>query len=517
MSFALVEVTGEGIMVEVNRRTHEEIVDKLLRTTDKKGIVEEFSKDVVLYCSILKDISKGKDSPNYYVLKKYTKNKMIVEKLLVKEAWTLLRHFISNGWIKEQDGNVFECNGECLSLSPVLVGGSIWEEGRLSKYTFSLSLAACVVCAIGVNVYLKESALSALPDEGRKIVKERKEKKLSLVEPDFKVEIEESPFAKQRKEEPYPYSSLGEDKESPAFGKSERTAVTSEGESNPIPQSKGVPALALRMPEIDKPEVRYTVAKIETDAIAKIEAEPKTNVKLPTDVKSEKSPESEAESKNPRPNGITIVKGDFVIRKSVKSWMDFKNENVVRQQFDYSCGSSSLATVLKYFFNEDVTEKQVLEYLFLTIRGLDKKKELYKDYFALSFQYLKVYAEDKGYKAVGLAMPIETLRKLKVPAIVYVEVRENEHFTVFKGMDDKFVYLGDPTFGNMKIRIERFEEMFYTRDNNKYPGKALVLVPKSEEKKKFINGDFMEIPDGSEFIYNVFKNRAVINVSESIP
>jgi predicted double-glycine peptidase len=503
-------------MVVVNRRAYKKVIDRLLRTTDRRGIIEEFSKDVVFYCSILSDISRGKDSPNYRVLKKYTKNKWIVERLLVKEAGTLLSHFISDWRIKEQDVNAFEYNGERFSLSPVLVMGSRWKQGRLSKYIFPLSLAACITCAaVGVNIYFKESALSALPEEGRKIVKELREEKLTLVEPKFKVEVGESPFTKQRNEESYPQSSLGKDKESLAFGKSERTEVTSERESNSILQSKEVPALALRMPEIDKPEVRYTVAKIETDAIAKIETEPKKTIELPTDVKNEKSLEAEAKSKDSRPQGVTIVKDNFVIRKSVKSWLEFKNENLVRQQYDYSCGSSSLATVLKYFYNEGITEKEILDYLYKEIRELHKRKEFYKEDFALSFQDLKVYAENNGYKAIGIALPMETLRKLKVPAIIYMEVRDNEHFTVFKGIDDKFVYLADPSFGNIKFRIERFEEMFYTRDNSEYPGKALVLIPKDEEKKKYINGDFMEIPDGSEFVYNVFKNKAVI--SEVVP
>ena len=214
---------------------------------------------------------------------------------------------------------------------------------------------------------------------------------------------------------------------------------------------------------------------------------------------------------------VTIIKGNISIRKSVKSWIEFKNENVVRQQYDYSCGAASLATTLQYFFNEKVTEKDILDFVFKE-RGLEKKKEFKKEDFALSFQDLKEYAEKKGYKAVGLALPIESLEELKVPAIVYVKLRNDEHFTVYKGMDDKFVYLADPSFGNMKFRVGKFIEMFYTRKDLKYPGKVLVLIPQSAEKKKNVNSNFMKIPKESNLVYEDIERKAISSgISPSIP
>jgi predicted double-glycine peptidase len=214
---------------------------------------------------------------------------------------------------------------------------------------------------------------------------------------------------------------------------------------------------------------------------------------------------------------VTIINGNIEIRKSVKSWMEFKNENVIRQQFDYSCGAASLATTLRYFFNEKVTEKDILDFLFKE-RGLEKKKEFKKEDFALSFQDLKEYAEKKGYRAVGLALPIESLKELRVPAIVYVKLRNDEHFTVYKGMDDRFVFLADPSFGNIKFRIEKFIEMFYTRKDLKYPGKVLVLIPQSAEKRKNVNSNFMKIPKESNLVYEDIERKAIFSgISPSIP
>jgi hypothetical protein len=124
---------------------------------------------------------------------------------------------------------------------------------------------------------------------------------------------------------------------------------------------------------------------------------------------------------------------------------------------------------------------------------------------------LQEYADKRGYKAAGLAMPLESLKDLKVPAIVYLEIRQYEHFSVYKGMNDKFVYLADPSFGNMKMRIEKFKDEFYTRGDSTHPGKVLVLIPQSEEKKKNINKDFMTTSGDSGLVYEVIKDRAVTN------
>lgn len=206
---------------------------------------------------------------------------------------------------------------------------------------------------------------------------------------------------------------------------------------------------------------------------------------------------------------VGIIKNDVLVRKNVKNWLELRDYNLVRQKFDYSCGSASLATLMNFFYDEPVQELEIVKYL-LEERGLEKKKELMKEDFALSFQDLKEYAETKGYKAIGLALPLDSLKELKVPAIVYIEIRGNQHFTVYKGMDSNFVYLADPSFGNMKFKIEKFKHMFYTRKDLKFPGKLLVLVPQDPSKKAHMNSDFMKIPERSDLAYKIIQRKAII-------
>lgn len=65
-----------------------------------------------------------------------------------------------------------------------------------------------------------------------------------------------------------------------------------------------------------------------------------------------------------------------------------KNANVVKQQFDNSCGSASLATILTYFYGAPISEKQVMDLI-----GKDAK--------TASFADLARVATQKGFGARG--------------------------------------------------------------------------------------------------------------------
>jgi len=43
------------------------------------------------------------------------------------------------------------------------------------------------------------------------------------------------------------------------------------------------------------------------------------------------------------------------VHKSVRTLKDLRDENVVKQRYDYSCGSAALATLLQFGFGESVT------------------------------------------------------------------------------------------------------------------------------------------------------------------
>ncbi|CAM3461219.1 cysteine peptidase family C39 domain-containing protein [Helicobacter labetoulli] len=84
--------------------------------------------------------------------------------------------------------------------------------------------------------------------------------------------------------------------------------------------------------------------------------------------------------------------------------------------------------------------------------------------------------QSKGFRTQGLALDFEALTKLQIPVIIYVNVRDMEHFSVYKGADSHYVYLADPSLGNIKVSKGKFLEMFYQREDLTYPGKILVIL-----------------------------------------
>lgn len=122
-----------------------------------------------------------------------------------------------------------------------------------------------------------------------------------------------------------------------------------------------------------------------------------------------------------------------------------------------------------YYGLENASEKEILDTVLLK-KGIDinQKEEIQfddemKQKAHLSFYDMVGYAEDRGFRAFGLAVDLPALYELKAPVIIYVKVRNIEHFSVLKGIDSKFVYLADPSFGNIKVSVAKFVEMFYPK------------------------------------------------------
>jgi len=108
------------------------------------------------------------------------------------------------------------------------------------------------------------------------------------------------------------------------------------------------------------------------------------------------------------------------------------NENLTKQNFDYSCGNASLSTILKYYYNLDIGEKDILDKILKAKRFDSKdKKSLEDSVFSLSFLDLANFSKNRGFKAIGLALDMEALSKLKAPVILFVKIRKDEHFTIF--------------------------------------------------------------------------------------
>ena len=205
---------------------------------------------------------------------------------------------------------------------------------------------------------------------------------------------------------------------------------------------------------------------------------------------------------------VHVVNENLTIDVPAKSWIEIKNKHLTRQKEDYSCGSAALSTILTYYYDQNVTEKEILDAV-MKMKGLTRQSTLaeYKKANGLSFLDLSLFAFSKGFRALGLALDIKALKKLKIPVILYVKVRNNEHFTVFKGMDSQYAYLADPSFGNTKIKLSKFKEMFYQREDLRHPGKVLAIFPPKGGAKQ--DKSFMKLPTNSQFIEDVIRSEVI--------
>lgn len=115
---------------------------------------------------------------------------------------------------------------------------------------------------------------------------------------------------------------------------------------------------------------------------------------------------------------------------TVKSWKELRDAGVVKQDLDYSCGAASVATIMNGFYGFEVTEEALLETMAKdaqnAIRGAGSG--------AASFNDMAEVVRPYGLKGVGVALNFDQLRKLKTPAIAYLRYREDDHFSVIRGI-----------------------------------------------------------------------------------
>jgi hypothetical protein len=168
----------------------------------------------------------------------------------------------------------------------------------------------------------------------------------------------------------------------------------------------------------------------------------------------------------------------------VRSLLEMRQERVVLQQWDNSCGAAALTTVLRHQFSEPVTERQVAEGM---LRRTDPLRVRHRGGFSLLD--LKHYAEARGLAADGYGeLALDDLPAL-APLIVPVQSRAGDHFVVVRGIAGGRVVLADPAFGNRMLAVAAFAAIWKdgigfvvtrpgeTPVNRMAPGAADLVLP----------------------------------------
>jgi uncharacterized protein len=212
---------------------------------------------------------------------------------------------------------------------------------------------------------------------------------------------------------------------------------------------------------------------------------------------------------NALPSIASIDSGDEISTAPVRHTLkELRDQNVVKQQLDYSCGAAALATLISGYYGENTSEKELLDLLNARLVSMSDKEKSRKKLNGFSLLDLKLVAQQKGYKAAGFNLTVDQLKQLSAPVIVFVLPMGYHHFAVLRGISDDRVYLADPGRGNLRMSLARFEE--------EYGGIIFVLGKEGEENitlHKLLVGrpdDFAK-PDVRNVVYrtNFFTRTAI--------
>lgn len=146
--------------------------------------------------------------------------------------------------------------------------------------------------------------------------------------------------------------------------------------------------------------------------------------------------------------------GGPLIHKKVVSMREARFSNMVPQEYDYSCGAASLATLLKYHFGKEISELDAME-------GMLKygNQELIREK-GFSLLDMQKFAKHLGYKAEGYRVKVEQLQRIPIPMIVLITSKGQPHFVVLKGAEGEKVFIADPGMGNRTMTIKEFAEVW---------------------------------------------------------
>lgn len=161
--------------------------------------------------------------------------------------------------------------------------------------------------------------------------------------------------------------------------------------------------------------------------------------------------------------------GDVVM--PVTSMRQARLAGTVLQQYDFSCGSAAVATLLSHHYGVAVSESTVFEAMF---RQGDQQKIRREGFSLLD---MKRYLKSQGFEADGFEQPLDKLLEARLPAIVLVNENGYRHFVVVKGLRDDRVLIGDPANGTRAVPRAGFEAL--------WQGRLLFVIHNRTEQARF--------------------------------
>jgi hypothetical protein len=172
--------------------------------------------------------------------------------------------------------------------------------------------------------------------------------------------------------------------------------------------------------------------------------------------------------------------------KPILTMKEIRNEGVVKQRWDISCGAAALSTLLTYDFKDRTPETDIVVWM---LHRTDPARVRARHGFSLLD--MKHFAQARGYTAEGFSdMSMKELASQKSAVIVPIRIRGFDHFVVVNGILAGHVYLADPGFGNVTMRTDQFQHVWKN-------GIVFILHPPDQRMQvaKEIDSSVKLLPD----------------------
>lgn len=131
--------------------------------------------------------------------------------------------------------------------------------------------------------------------------------------------------------------------------------------------------------------------------------------------------------------------GDYQV--PVRSVAEQRFAGVIRQQYDFSCGSAALATLLRHHYDFDVGEASAFRGMWASGDRAQIRR------LGFSLLDMKRWLGSRGIAADGYKVPLDKVATTGIPGIALIAIRDYRHFVVVKGVTAREVLLGDPSSG----------------------------------------------------------------------
>lgn len=187
----------------------------------------------------------------------------------------------------------------------------------------------------------------------------------------------------------------------------------------------------------------------------------------------------------------------------VVSMKGMRFQKTIHQQYDFSCGSAALATLLTHHYGFPVTEQEVFREMFARGDQAKIKKE------GFSLLDIKRYLAARDFDSDGYLADVEKLAIAKVPAIALIKERGYYHFVVLKGLRDGRVLMGDPSSGTRSMSKKQFEEMSVN--------KILFVIKNKQELARFNADTDWNAAPGSPIGQGIYRSGADLGLGKRGP